>query len=352
MTSRIAALLLAGLFVVGCSRSSAQPQRVPTTQRQPQGPATVVATLDGQSITLAEVDAQALQQPASNFGGARLSQALYVARRTVLDEMVGDRLIAAAAKTQGVTIDALLAREVQAPVPTPAEVEAWYKANPARVQGAPLDAVRTAIRDFLTNERRTAAREAFVDRLKQSTPVTISLDPPRVEVADGGRPARGSASAPITLIEFSDFQCPFCLRAHPTVEQVLAHYGDKIRFVYRHYPLPNHPQARPAAEAAVCAQDQGKFWEYHDRLFANPTKLSAADLKAHAATLGLDTARFNGCVDTRAHQADVAADVNAGNALGVSGTPAFFINGRMLDGAQPYDAFAAIIDDELTRLRP
>ena len=154
-------------------------------------------------------------------------------------------------------------------------------------------------------------------------------------------------AAPIEMIEFSDFQCPFCLRADPTVRQVLGTYGDRIRFVYRHYPLPNHPNARPAAEAAACAGEQGKFWPYHDRLFANPAKLSDADLKQGAAELGLNAAQFNACVDTHKLKAQVDADIKDGEQAGVNGTPAFFVNGRMISGAQPYDVFKKLIDEEL-----
>jgi protein-disulfide isomerase len=121
--------------------------------------------------------------------------------------------------------------------------------------------------------------------------------------------------------------------------------------VYRHFPLPNHPNAQPAAEAAECAAEQGKFWPYHDRLFANTSRLSPADLKQHAADLGLDRSKFDPCVDTRKYKAQVDADTEAGQQAGVNGTPAFFINGRMLSGAQPFEAFKRIIDDELSSKR-
>jgi protein-disulfide isomerase len=219
----------------------------------------------------------------------------------------------------------------------------------SRVNGASIDQVRDPIRSLLAQERVETARASFVESLKTKASITILLEPPRFEVADGGRPPRGAAQAPIELIEFSDFQCPFCQRANPTVEQVLKTYGDKIKFVYRHYPLANHPNARPAAEASACAEAQGKFWEYHDRLFANSAGLTDADLKAHAAALGLDTAKFNTCVDNRQQKAGVDKDMADGEAVGVTGTPAFFINGRSVEGAQPFEAFKRVIDEELAR---
>jgi protein-disulfide isomerase len=311
----------------------------------------VVAMVGSSPITLEEVDARALQEPVTSFGSARLVQALYIARRATIEEIVANRLLDAEARTRGIDRATLVEREIasKAPAPTEAEVAAWYQANPARVNGATLDQVRAPIRTLLIQERMDAARATLVESLKAKTSVTISLEPPRVEVSDGGRPVRGSKEAPVEMIEFSDFQCPFCQRANPTVEQVLKTYGDRIKFVYRHYPLPNHPNARPAAEASACAEAQGKFWEYHDRLFANSSKLSNDDLKSHAAALGLDTAAFNTCFDNHQQKAGVDADIAAADALGVTGTPAFFINGRAIDGAQPFDAFKRVIDEELAR---
>ena len=187
--------------------------------------------------------------------------------------------------------------------------------------------------------------------MKLKTAVLVMLEPPRQKIETAGSPAQGPANAPIELVEFSDFQCPFCYRAHPTVEQVLKTYSGKIRFVYRNFPLPMHPNARPAAEAAQCANEQGKFWAYHDRLFDDQSKLGPDDLKASAAALGLDTAKFDACFDSHKYKAVVDADLQAGNAAGVNGTPAFFINGRLLSGAQPFDEFKKVIDEELAARR-
>lgn len=332
------------MMVAACSNTNAQQTKLPNQSE-------VVATVGTSQVTLAEVDTRALQEPVSSFGSAKLVQALYLARRATIEEIIANRLLDAEAKSRGIDRPTLVEREIaaKAPAPTDAEVTAWFQANPARVNGATLDQVRAPIRNLLIEQRMDAARTALVDSLKAKTTVTISLEPPRVEVNDGGRAPRGSAKAAVEVIEFSDFECPFCQRAHPTVEQVLETYGDKIKFVYRHYPLQNHPNARPAAEASACAEVQGKFWEYHDRLFANPTKLGAADLKAHAAALGLDTARFNTCLDNHQQKPGVDADMAAAEAVGVTGTPAFFINGRSIEGAQPFESFKRVIDEELAR---
>jgi protein-disulfide isomerase len=339
-------LTLAALIAVltACSSTAAQ-------QPRHLAPNETVATVGGAAITLGEVDDKALEQSASNFGSEKLSQALYDARRAALDEIVANRLMDAAAKAQGIDRSALIEKEITAKLKpiSDSDIATWYQSNQGRLQGAPLDQVRQPIRAYLTQERMQDVRGDYVDSLKGKTEVRIMLDPPRQKIATANSPSKGPANAPIEMVEFSDFQCPFCLRADPTVQQVLKTYGDKIKFVYRNYPLPNHPAARPAAEAAACAGEQGKFWPYHDMLFANPGKLTDADFKQHAASLSLNTAQFNSCVDTHKLKSLVDTDIKEGEEAGVNGTPAFYINGRMLSGAQPFDAFKKIIDEELSR---
>ncbi len=177
----------------------------------------------------------------------------------------------------------------------------------------------------------------------------------RVDVSVDDDPAMGESDAPVTVIEFSDFECPFCQRAFTdAVAGIKKDYvaTGKVRFVYRDYPLSFHAMATPAAEAAECAHEQGKFWEYHDQIFNNQANLTNANLKAWAAGLELDTAKFNSCVDTRKYKAEVEADFQAGSTAGVSGTPTFFIGNDkdgyiVIVGAQPYSALKQAIDAEL-----
>jgi protein-disulfide isomerase len=330
------------VLVIGACSTSAQQARQPS-------PGEIVATVGGVSITLEQVDEKALQEPAERFGSLKLSQALYEARLASADEMVGNVLLDQEAKRRGIERAVLVEQEITsnaAPV-TEADVAAWYQSNPQRVQGATLDQVRVPIKSMLTQERLQNARVAYLNTLKSKTTVRVMLDPPRAAVRAGTSPARGPTSAPIELIEFADFQCPYCLAASPTIKRVIDTYGDRIHFVYRNFPLQSHPDAKPAAEAAQCANEQGQFWAYHDRLFGVPGKLSDADLKKTAADLGLDPGRFNACVDQHRYKSVVDADTQAGAEAGVSGTPAFFINGRLLSGAQPFDAFKRVIDEEL-----
>ena len=335
---------IAIVLLCACSSTEAQQQRQQTSSD-------VVARVGATTITLAQVDEKALEQPVNSFGSVKLSQALYEARRQAIDELVANVLIDQEAKQRGVDRSVLVEKEISdkvAPVGD-AEVASWYQANQSRVPGASLDQVRAPIRAYLVQERMNAARERYLDTLKAKTAVMIALEPPRLNVSAAKGAVRGKANAPIEMIEFSDFQCPYCQRAHATVEQVLSKYGDQIKFVYRHYPLPTHPAAKPAAEASECAKEQGKFWPFHDRLFANTSKLSDADLKAHAAAVGVDVAAFNACVDSHKYRAVVEADAKDGEAAGVNGTPAFYINGRMISGAQPFEVFKQLIDDELQR---
>ncbi|MBS3069031.1 DsbA family protein [Candidatus Micrarchaeota archaeon] len=174
---------------------------------------------------------------------------------------------------------------------------------------------------------------------------------PTAPVADidvAGRLFRGGANAEVLIVEYSDFQCPFCERVTPTVQQILSTYGDQVKLVYKHFPLESlHPNAVKAAEASECAADQGKFWEMHDAMFADQNKLSTTDLKATAAGLGMDSTAFNACLDGGSKLAIVSADATEGSNYGVSGTPTFFINGQMVVGAQPFSSFKSVIDAEL-----
>src|SRR4029434_4649418 len=213
---RHATLVGLGLFLVTACSSAAQ-------QSTPQpAPTDVVATVGSSSITLSDVTARALQQPASDFGSVKLSQALYNARRAAVDEIVANRLFDEAAKAQGIERTALIEKEITAKIKdvTEAEIVEWYRANQNRVQGATLDQVRAPIRTYLTQERMQAIRTEYLNTLKAKTAVRINLEPPRQRVATADSPARGPANAPIELVEFSDFQCPYCLRADPTVRQV------------------------------------------------------------------------------------------------------------------------------------
>ncbi len=287
----------------------------------------------------------------------KIRQEEYEALREAVDEVVADRLLESEARARGIGVEELLRAEVDGKVeePSGAEIDQLYQANKDRapaLRGKSLEEGRSVVVQAIRQQRWQQRRQAFIDELKAKASVRVLLEPPRVEVPlPEGEPARGPAGAPIVMVEFSDYQCPYCRRAEATVERVLREYGDKIRFVYRDYPLAFHPRALPAALAARCAGDQGKYWEFHAHLMQGTGDLSDQDLKQRAQQLGLDPVAFNACYDGRRHEATVQASFQQGSELGVTGTPTFFINGRMLVGAQPYEEFKQIIEEELQRAR-
>jgi protein-disulfide isomerase len=175
-------------------------------------------------------------------------------------------------------------------------------------------------------------------------------DPKEVyDIKLGDSPVRGSDSAKITIVEWADFQCPFCVRVNPTLEQIEKEYGDKVRFAFKHLPLSMHAKARGAHQAAEAAHRQGKFWEMHDRIFASPKDLSPATYLRYANEMGLDIDRYNSDYSSTSVRKAIDENLAAATKLGVSGTPSFFVNGRFLSGAQPYGSFARVIDEELAK---
>jgi protein-disulfide isomerase len=283
---------------------------------------------------------------------AKLEEQIYDLKRRELDSLIEQRLFAQEAAKRKISVAALLDAEVTAKVGlvTEKEIDDFYQANKARMRGDETE-VRQKIRAFLQQQKLTARREAFVESLRSQGKVVVRLQSPaaiRVQVSTEGAPVRGAADAPVTVVEFSDFECPFCKQAQPTIKQVLERYPGKVRLAYRDFPLDSiHPQARRAAEAARCASDQGKFWEYHDVLFTQSPQLALEDLRRYAGQVGLDVTKFDGCLAAGVHKATVQRDLDEGNRLGITGTPAFFINGRTLTGAQPLEAFTRLIDQEL-----
>lgn len=334
--------LAAAVTVLACSSTPAQQASEPA------------ARVGDRTITTKELDDRwrAIDAAAQT----EATQKLYDGRRGALDAIIADMLIGEAAKTKGMSADAYAEAEIARRVKpvTDSDVVAFYQANITQMQGRSLDAMAPLINRYLTEQQRAAAREALVAELRRTGPeVRVLFDAPRHEVAVAKEdPALGSASAPVTIVEFSDFQCPFCQRVSPTLKQVRQTYGDKVRIVWKDFPLTQiHPQAFKAGEAAHCAGDQGKYWEFHDRLFANQQALQPDDLKKYAAELGLDAAAFGACLDTGKHGERVRNGVAEGTKLGINSTPTIYINGRMLSGAQPFEVFKGVIDEELSRTR-
>ena len=307
-----------------------------------------VATVGARSISRAELNEHVRPKL------IELENERYEALRVGLDEMVADELLKQEAKARNMTPEALEKQEIDAKVvaPTDAEIQKVYDDNKEQLKGQTLEQLKPRIIEYLKGQRAAERRAAFVSELRAKHKTTIALRPPVVQVDTAGRPERGGGvKAPITIIEFSDYECPFCGRAEKIVNQVMTTYGDRIRLVYRDFPLEMHQHSRLASEAANCANAQGKFWEYHAKLFDNQTALSEEQLKSYAGELGLDKAKFETCLKEKPFKAAIDKDMTDGSKVGVNGTPAFFINGRMLSGAQPFDKFKEVIDDELANAK-
>jgi len=265
-----------------------------------------------------------------------------------LKELMGQEVLAAEAAAQNTT-PADLAKKAgeNAEAPTAEEIDKVYEANKDRFK-QPREEILPKIEKFLQQQK---SRQAFVDYMQKLTEeygAKYNIDPLRFEIGTEGFPTIGDDSAPVTIVEFSDFQCPYCAHVGPTLKKITEDYSGKVRLVFRQFPLTNiHKQAEIAAEASLCAADQGKFWEMHDSMFADQKSLTEDQLKQKAADLGLDSEAFNGCMESKSHLKAIEADVRAGIKAGVTGTPAFFINGRPLSGAQSYENIAEVIDQEL-----
>jgi protein-disulfide isomerase len=343
--SGLAVLTLAlGVWLPACAAQDAPKDKM---AKGPAGDAKkVVAVVSGQQITEADVYTEA----AADFSNLEreYSQNKHQLLENKLKQIVQDRMVEAEAKAKGVSKDQLLADAVKTADVTDADVDKFYEENKAQIP-RPKDQVAPQIKQYLQQQRQRDAQTAFIKSLEDKYKAEYLLEPIRVEVASAGHPAKGPATAPVTIVEFSDFQCPFCSRVVPTMEQVRSKYGDKVRLVFRQFPLAFHQNAQKAAEASLCANDQGKFWEMHDAMFANQQALAVDALKAKATELGLNAETFNSCLDSNKHAAAVKADLEAGAAAGVSGTPAMFINGRFISGAVPIEQITQVVDDELKR---
>jgi protein-disulfide isomerase len=317
-------------------------------------PGTKVAEVDGQPVTYADLQADKEVGPKVRAAEVKALTDLYDQRRGLLDEMISRRLLESEAKSKGKTLDQWFQTEYMNTVPDPSddEARAFYESNKAQMpQGQPFEELKPRLKQVVKQQKLRENMSKMLDQLRDKHHVQVALEPPelpRIEVEAKG-PARGPGGAPVTIVEFSDFQCPFCGREAPVIERLMKEYDGKVRLVFRHYPLDFHPFAAKAAEAGVCAADQGKFWEIHDKMFANQQKLAVEDLKGYAKAIGLDSVKFDKCLDSGEKKPVVDEDQKAGNQAGVNGTPAFFVNGIFINGAVPYEQIKQTVDRELKR---
>jgi protein-disulfide isomerase len=271
---------------------------------------------------------------------------IYNAERATLEELVRKRLLEDAAKAKGMTVEELnRSLENQAPPVTKADLD-FIKAYETSKQSVSATVP--------PGEQRLAAaiRAARVEEMKSALiaggKVETRLEPPRVPVSTAGAPLAGSATAPVKVVVFTDFECPYCREAELTLRRLRQQYGDKLALCFRNYPLPNHLYARPAAIAAVCAGEQGKYFPMHELLFGHQQDLPHADYDAWAEQIGLDRAKFDACRASDQASKRVDQDIRDGVAAGVAGTPTFFVNGRLVNDDQ---ALPGVIADEMAKAK-
>lgn len=341
----LSAALAASVLACACNRAPQTAGGVAAGAQH--DPSFVVAEVGERKITMEQLDKHVAAEL------REMEEQQFNIRRQALDQMVNQQLVGLAAAKKGQTEEQYLKESVDAKVPEPtdAQVKTFFDQNKDKLPpGAKVDDFKERIVAFMKRQSQHEQAQKVFGDLRRETNVVIHLNPPpkpRVAVEAKG-PSLGAENAPITIVEFSDFECPFCSRAKDTAEQVVKKYDGKVRLVFRQFPLGIHANARKAAEAALCANEQGKFWPMHDALFANQQKLGVEQLKATAKELGLDATKFDKCLDSEEQGKVIDADMAAAEQVGVAGTPAFFINGIMLSGAQPIEEFERIINQELT----
>jgi protein-disulfide isomerase len=345
-------VLIGVLMTLGvlCPRSvradaSAAPDRNDVASSQ------VAATMGGSKITLGEVE----QSESDEILGARskiLSSkyGLFTAERTATLKLVDDQLLAKEAAREHLTTDELIKKHIDDQIKDPSEEALRIYYLGAQTEMPYADA-RPKIIEHVRKLEQKKALDAYTESLRKAAGVKLTLLPPRLEVAAGSSPSVGPADAPVTIIEFADYQCPYCHQMEPTLASIREQYGNQIRFVYKDFPLPMHQYAEKAAEAALCAGQQGQYWAYHDALFTatKVDELQIDGLKKTAADLKLDQAKFASCLDSGAQAAVITQNLNEGKALGFSGTPTILINGYYLSGAVAKDVVTGVIDVELAR---
>lgn len=347
MKKILLALVLFFTPLTACSSNqNGQPvNSMATTQPSLGGSDTPLATLNGEAITEKDVMLKAKNRM------MKLMSEMYSIKKQALDEIIDDRVLENEAKKQGTTPDKLLqgiAEKSAMPSDKEAKVIFEMQKN-GMYKGKDFDAVKGEIKGRLGGQKKRFAINEYIDGLRKGANVKINLERPAVEVSVDDDPSQGDANAPITLIEFSEFQCPFCKRTRATISKILDTYKGKVRYVFRDFPLSFHQQAKPAAIAANCANKQNKYWEFNAKLFENQQKLSNDLYQSLAKDAGLDLDAFDKCLKDKAVANEIDKDQEDGISVGVSGTPAYFINGKFLSGAQPFEAFQEIIDEELAK---
>jgi len=268
-----------------------------------------------------------------------------------LEKLLVEKLIGGEAKKANMTLDDYISKKVAGNIKISDKDYKNFVAEKHIPEAQITPQIKEKIMTYLQSIKRQELITAYIAKVTKSAPVEVYFSKPRMnlQVEVGAAPVWGKEDASVTIVEFSDFQCPFCSKAADTVNQIKKKYGGKVKIAFKHFPLPMHPEARPASEASMCVHEQkaDKFWAFHDMVFKNQSKLDAASLEGYAKSVGVDVAKFSECVKSKKYADLVQKDLEYGEKLGVKSTPTFFVNGEILSGALPVEAFSEAIDEAL-----
>lgn len=280
-------------------------------------------------------------------------QKVYELKFNKLKATVLEKLISVNPKKGSMTndefLDQVIAKGVEA---SEKDINAFIKER-----GVPSEQVtpefRLRVKNFLSMEQKRKAMDTWLSAQLAKAPVEVYLkapERPQFQVTAGDSPFIGGKDAKVTIVGYSDFQCPHCERASKTIKDLQKKYGKKIKFVFKNFPMPFHQQAKVAAEATLCANEQNpdKFWKLHDEFFRDQSKLDITDIKSTAKKVGLDSKRFETCLDSHKYQAKIDQEMTEAEKIGIRATPTFFVNGKLVSGAQSADVFSEVIDKELS----
>ena len=309
-----------------------------------QTPETVLARVNDKEITQKQVDDSIAAQLYP------LQQQLYAIRKAALENLVTRKILESEAAARGVPVEELRKQLTQGEIRvTDAQVEDAYKQNASFFASMSSDEARERLRLDLENQARMKNYRAGLEALRKKWIVSIDFSPPVFvsDLDDGISPARGLANARLTIVEFSDFECPFCKQVQSTLKQIVDGYGRDVRLVFKHLPLEGHRNSFPAARAAYCAAEQDRFWQFHDALFS-AQDLSPPALERIASDLGLASERFKRCLNSEQSRAAIVKDLEAAKLFRIDSTPSFIVNGKLIKGALSFADFRKIIEQELS----
>jgi predicted DsbA family dithiol-disulfide isomerase len=310
-----------------------------------QTPETVLATVNNIEITQKQVDDPIAAKIYP------LQQQLYAIRKAALENLITTKLLENEAAARRISIEELRRQLTLGEIEvTRAQVEQAYKQNASFFATMSPDEARERLRLDLENQARMKHYRAGLDALRKKWTVTMNFSPPVFvsELDDGVSPVKGAANPLVTIVEFSDFECPFCKQVQGALRQVLESYGREVRVIFKHLPLEGHRNSLPAARAAYCAAEQDRFWQFHDALFA-AGNLSPPVFEQIASDLGLGLPKFQACIASEQSRAAVIKDIEAARLLRIDSTPSFVVNGKVLKGALSFAEFQRIIEQELSQ---